>query len=108
MIKTIKQFIEERKELKRRKRNKKDIWVKQTPVSEGKKGYMKRFKHDFIPSDCSRLFLPIVCIIYLMAVIGYAVYFVFYWIIYALKWLFGKDKQDDQIFLVFMKLQNRI
>ena len=53
---------------------------------------MKRFKHDFIPSDCSRLFLPIVCIIYLMAVIGYAVYFVFYWIIYALKWLFGKDK----------------
>ena len=37
MIKTIKQFTEERKELKRRKRNKKDIWVKQTPASEGKK-----------------------------------------------------------------------
>ena len=27
MIKTIKQFIEERKELKRRKRNKKAIWA---------------------------------------------------------------------------------
>ena len=37
MIKAVKQFIEERKELKRRKRNKKDIRVKQTPASEGKK-----------------------------------------------------------------------
>ena len=37
MIKTIKQFIEERKELKRRKRNKKDIWAEiDRQLSEGK------------------------------------------------------------------------
>ena len=50
---------------------------------------MKRFTLDFIPYNCPRIFLPIWWIIYLIAAIGYGIYFVFYWIIYALKWLFS-------------------
>ena len=37
MVKAVKQFIEERKELKRRKRNKKAIWAEiDRQLSEGK------------------------------------------------------------------------
>ena len=59
------------------------------PIDREKGVLMKKFTLDFIPYNCPRIFLPIWWIIYLIAAIGYGIYFVFYWLIYGIKWLFS-------------------
>ena len=49
---------------------------------------MKRFTLDFIPANCPHVFLPIWWVIYLVSLVGYGVYFVFYWLIYSIRWFF--------------------